>query len=133
MNFRDLEIMARTIWGEARGEPYNGQVAVGDVIMNRTRHPKRWANTVRGVCRQKWQFATWLDHDAVHAANKRKMLDVTLEDESLRRAVRACLDAYDDDITEGSDHYYADTIEPPPWTKNMTFTRKIGHHLFFRS
>ena len=47
----DIQLMARAINGEARGESYEGQVAVGAVILNRVRHPS-FPNTIAGVIYQ---------------------------------------------------------------------------------
>src|SRR5690606_14794420 len=52
---RDLNLLARLIHGEARGEPYIGQVAVGAVVLNRVRDP-RFPNTIAGVIYQPGAF-----------------------------------------------------------------------------
>lgn len=133
MNMHDLEVMARTVWGEARGECKNGQMAVANVILNRANHPNKWANDVTGVCQQPWQFSCWLDHDAAHKKNKERMMAADLNDKSFREAMIACLEAIDCDVTDGSDHYFADYIEAPSWTKDMTFVKQIGVHKFFKA
>ncbi|MBR5145040.1 MAG: peptidoglycan-binding protein, partial [Clostridia bacterium] len=51
----DLYLMARAVYGEARGEPYQGKVAVAAVILNRV-HNKDFPNTVSGVIYQPWAF-----------------------------------------------------------------------------
>ena len=50
-NTSDIQLLARAINGEARGEPYEGQVAVGAVILNRVKHSS-FPNTVTGVIYQ---------------------------------------------------------------------------------
>lgn len=50
-NASDIQLLARAINGEARGEPYEGQVAVGAVILNRVKHSS-FPNTVAGVIYQ---------------------------------------------------------------------------------
>ena len=50
-NSSDLQLMARAINGEARGEPYEGQVAVGAVILNRVKS-SQFPNTIAGVIYQ---------------------------------------------------------------------------------
>lgn len=50
-NTSDIQLLARAINGEARGEPYEGQVAVGAVILNRVKHSS-FPNTVAGVIYQ---------------------------------------------------------------------------------
>ena len=59
----DLNIMAKTIWGEARGEPYNGQVAVAWVIRNRAERGGWFGNTIREVCLKDQQFSCWNRND----------------------------------------------------------------------
>ena len=55
----DLYLLARVISAEARGEPYNGQVAVGAVILNRIKHPS-FPNTLSGVIYQTDAFSAGL-------------------------------------------------------------------------
>ena len=52
----DLELLAKTINGEAGGEPYQGQLAVGTVIINRLNHPA-FPKTIRSVIYQRGQFS----------------------------------------------------------------------------
>lgn len=54
----DIKRMAAIIWCEARGESYEGQVAVGTVVMNRVESP-RFPNTIEGVIKQKGQFSPY--------------------------------------------------------------------------
>lgn len=56
----DLQLMARAINGEARGEPYEGQVAVGAVILNRVKDSK-FPNTIAGVIYEKGAFTAVAD------------------------------------------------------------------------
>lgn len=51
-NSSNLNLLARVIYGEARGEPYTGQVAVGAVVLNRVRSSS-FPNTISGVVYQK--------------------------------------------------------------------------------
>ena len=54
-NASDIQLMARAINGEARGEPYEGQVAVGAVILNRVKD-SRFPNSISGVIYQSGAF-----------------------------------------------------------------------------
>ena len=56
----DIQLMARAINGEARGEPYEGQVAVGAVILNRVKD-SRFPNTISGVIYQSGAFTAVAD------------------------------------------------------------------------
>ncbi|PJB71692.1 MAG: hypothetical protein CO093_04590 [Alphaproteobacteria bacterium CG_4_9_14_3_um_filter_47_13] len=53
---KDIEILARTIWGEARGEGQKGMLAVASVIMNRVRCGGWWGSTIQDVCRKPYQL-----------------------------------------------------------------------------
>ncbi len=59
-NASDLQLLARAINGEARGESYEGQVAVGAVILNRVNHPD-FPNTIAGVIYQPGAFTAVAD------------------------------------------------------------------------
>jgi spore germination cell wall hydrolase CwlJ-like protein len=57
------QIMALTIYGEARGESDAGKVAVGSVILERVDHRAWDGRTVQEVCLRKWQFSCFLEND----------------------------------------------------------------------
>ena len=54
----DLEVTLVTLFGEARGEPVEGLIAVGSVIRNRVK-AARFGSTYRAVCLARWQFSCW--------------------------------------------------------------------------
>ena len=58
-----VDNLARTLWGEARGEGRAGMEAVASVIMERVRDPRRWPHDVTGVVRQPLQFSAWNAND----------------------------------------------------------------------
>lgn len=129
----DVDIMARTIYGEARGESVNGRIAVGWVIRNRAqRSPKyNWSDNIASVCMQKYQFSCWNENDP----NRGKLLSVeksdTLFSECLEIAAKV-LEGQLPDKSNGADHYYADYIDPPNWSNENKLVAQIGVHLFFR-
>lgn len=55
----DQQAFVLTLWGEARGEPIEGKVAVASVIINRWKVPNRYGKTIRGVCHARAQFSCW--------------------------------------------------------------------------
>ena len=67
-NSSDIQLMARAINGEARGEPYEGQVAVGAVILNRVKSSK-FPNTIAGVIYQSGAFTAVADGQVTFATN----------------------------------------------------------------
>jgi len=60
LNISEVQLLARAINGEARGEPYEGQVAVGAVILNRVKHSS-FPNTIAGVVYEPGAFTAVSD------------------------------------------------------------------------
>lgn len=123
----DLWITASTIWGEARGEPVEGQYAVAHVILNRSVRRKL---SPAQVCQQPWQFSCWLKNDP----NMMKMLMLDLGNPVFCRLVRIALEVlsgYHASNVGSAAHYYADSIVAPAWAVGQTPVAHIGHHLFF--
>lgn len=112
----DHLILAKMISGEARGEPYIGQVAVGGVILNRVRD-ERFPNTVYGVCFQPGAF------DAVR--------DGQYYAHPTQDAIRAARDALNDwDPTHGALYYWNPVTATSRWIWTRTITLRIGRHVF---
>lgn len=133
------DILARTLWGEARGEPENGRVAVGCVIRNRAHSPVAWWRRAAGVtdpfaaaCLCAWQFSCWNDNDP----NRRKIEALDPADPAFRqcRAIaEGIVDGTIADITDGATHYYAKAMKPAPqWAGKLHLTAAIGGHLFLK-
>lgn len=125
----DVDILARTIWGEARGESRQGREAVASVVMNRVAD-RRYPKTVAGVCQQRWQFSVWNDGDP----NREKILAVTVRDarfkECLAIAERAVAGSLID-ATGGATHYHTTGVRPN-WADDTKVSARIGSHIFYR-
>ncbi|MBP2297939.1 cell wall hydrolase [Azospirillum picis] len=124
------EVVARTLWGEARGEGRNGMAAVACVIQNRARNPRWWGNSPAAVCLKPYQFSCWLPDDP----NRGKLLAVTDRDSSYRAALEladALLAGQLVDITNGADHYHTTGVAPA-WSGGKKPVAVIGNHRFFR-
>lgn len=130
MLLADLEILARTVWGEARGETYDGKKAVAHVMLNRWRSERgQFAkdDTIATACLRHVQFSTWNKGDA----NFDKMQMIGLDDLMFRACMRACLEAFDEeDFTEGSTHYHTRAVNPD-WALGHTPTLQLGSHIFY--
>lgn len=109
-------LLARLINGEARGEPYIGQVAVGAVVLNRVRSAS-FPNTIAGVIYQAGAF------DAVYDGQ----INLTPTDDSLR-AARDALNGWDP--TGGCLYYYNPTTATNEWIWTRTVQLSIGKHNF---
>jgi spore germination cell wall hydrolase CwlJ-like protein len=131
MTFEDFEMLVRTVWAEARGEPRLGQIGVAKVIMSRAADENnRWPKSVAEVCTQPWQFSCWNENDP----NREKLLRIDLDNKLVRVVAKTCLEAVDsDDPTHGANHYFADYIAQPSWADQMQKTATIGRHLFFKA
>jgi N-acetylmuramoyl-L-alanine amidase len=126
----DQDILARTIWGEARGEGATGMHAVANVITNRVNNPKWWGNSFRSVCLYPYQFSCWNKNDP----NRAKILAVTNYDVNYFDAVNiatAAINGNLSDITNGALNYYAKGSPMPVWAENATPCAEIGNHIFF--
>ena len=124
--WHDLEILSRTLMGEARGEPAIGKRAVVHVILNRLSHAPRFGSSIAEVCQQPWQFSCWLDKDPNSAVIKAATI------EQLSDCIVAAAEALiEPDFLHGSCHYYADTMAPPKWAAGHVPVVTIGHHRFF--
>lgn len=126
--------LARTIYGEARGEYANtgpaAFMAVAWVVRNRLKHPKRFGGTVEQVCFKPYQFSCWNVKDP----NRRVIENVTSDDAlfALCHDIGAWVMQADEvaDVTKGSDHYHARGITPY-WTFGIHPQVTLGRHIFY--
>lgn len=123
-------ILAKTIWGEARGEGRAGMEAVASVIMNRTLLGGWWGDEVIEVCLKRQQFSAWNANDP----NRDKMDALKPGDNA---AYDMALDIADKaisgdlaDTTGGATHYHTTAISPN-WAAGATETARIGSHVFY--
>jgi spore germination cell wall hydrolase CwlJ-like protein len=129
------DILARTLWGEARGEGESGMEAVACVILNRcaisaARKKYWWGNNIIQICQKPYQFSCWNRSDP----NYRKLQAVDLQDPDFARArqiARRALIGGLSDTTNGATHYHARGIMPV-WAQSEIPCARIGHHIFYR-
>ena len=133
---REIDILARTLWGEARGEGEQGMKAVACVVLNRVKKAQNmggnfwWGHDIQSVCLKPWQFSCWNRNDP----NREKMRHITKQDPFFFQALLVAKQAIDGeliDITCGADHYHTIYIHPF-WSKEHKPVCQIGHHLFYR-
>lgn len=114
----DLQLMARAINGEARGESYEGQVAVGAVIMNRVKSSD-FPNTIAGVIYQPGAFTAVSDGQ----------INVPIDESST--VVKAAQDALNGwDPTGGCTFYFNPNTATSSWIWSKTIVKTIGKHHF---
>jgi N-acetylmuramoyl-L-alanine amidase len=126
-----LDILARTIYGEARGESFNGKVAVAYTITNRASRPSWWGSDITSVCLKPQQYSCWNPDDP----NFNLLGEATLASHSFRDCLAAALLVYNrtlPDPTNGATHYFALSMSTPPlWAAKMKAVSAIGNHSFF--
>ncbi len=135
LDARVLDIFARTLWGEARGEGARGMEAVASVILNRVRVSQAkkgfwWGNDIIAVCQKPFQFSCW-NHDDPNLA---KLLAVDTKDAAFVAAKDIAKRAFYGlltDTTNNATHYHAAGIRPY-WIKGEKPTATIGRHVFYR-
>jgi len=126
----NAEIVARTVWGEARGEGAAGWKAVAWVIRNRAAQPGWWGRDLRGVCLCPQQFSCWNPEDL----NRSKILKLANDDpilSSIRTTVEEVLAGTVPDPTGGATYYHTRAVAPA-WAARMTATAAIGGHEFYK-
>ncbi len=133
----DVEILARTIYGEARGESIAGKEAVASVVLNRVLRAQKsggrywWGATVRLVCLKPWQFSCWNRNDV----NRQKILSVAKDNRNFQtcmRIARKALAGQLKDCTQGATHYHTASAAPI-WSRGRMYSVEIGHHHFYNN
>ena len=114
----DLQLMARAINGEARGEPYEGQVAVGAVILNRVKS-SQFPNTIAGVIYQSGAFT------AVADGQINAPID---ESSTVYKAAQDAMNGWDP--TGGCIYYFNPATATNKWIWSRPVVKTIGKHRF---
>ena len=115
-NSNDVNLLARIIYGEARGEPYTGQVAVGAVVLNRVKSSS-FPNTISGVIYQSGAF------DAV----KDGQINLS-PDSTAKKAAQDALNGWDP--SNGAIYYFNPATATNKWIWSRPMTVTIGKHRF---
>ncbi len=130
-----IDVLARTMWGEARGQGTDGLSAVACVVLNRVKVAHEhgtywWGNNIIQVCQKPYQFSCWNRSDT----NFKKLQYVGADNvyfaSCLRIARRAVIGVLDDN-TNGATHYHADYVSPY-WARGKQPCAEIGAHLFYK-
>lgn len=135
------EVLALTLWGEARGESISGQVAIANVIINRFYKNMKKYKTIKDVCLEPFQFSCWNKDDP----NYSKLMELAdgiishkINDASLKQciAVSRCIirDEFLDN-TKKAVNYMTTSLfnspNKPSWARNAKNIIIIGNHTFF--
>ena len=136
MSTEAIDILARTIYGEARGESITGMEAISSVIINRVNFSKRkgrywWGNTIKEVCLKPWQFSCWNDSDP----NSKLIKSVDTDDKIFaicKRISQRAVAGLIKDNTSNATHYHTKSINPK-WSIGKAPCAEIGSHLFYNN
>ena len=115
-NSSDVNLLSRLIYGESRGEPYTGQVAVGAVVLNRVKSSS-FPNSIAGVIYQKGAF------DAVSDGQINMSPDSTA-----KKAAQDALNGWDPSY--GAIYYFNPSTATNKWIWSRPLTVTIGKHRF---
>ena len=126
-NNSDIDIIAATIFDEAKGEKTKGREAVASVIVNRAK-TKRYKGNPAAVCTAKYQFSGW----------NKGYINVDLNSKAHKEIWEECKDLAKQIVnnqftpTINSNHYYNPKLASPSWAKAMKDVFVIGNHKFGR-
>lgn len=130
----DADTLARTLYGEARGEGKIGMQAVGNVVMNRvalsSQHGHFGDGTIAGACLVPYQFSCWNEYDP-----NQKTIESVMQDDPVfaqaRSIAMAIISGLLPDITGGATYYEVMGTEAK-WSDNQTPCCVIGRHAFYK-
>lgn len=115
-NSGSVYLLARLIYGESRGEPYKGQVAVGAVVLNRVEN-SQFPNSISGVIYQSGAFSVVSDGQ----------INLTPDDTAIK-AARDAMNGWDP--TNGCIYYYNPAKTSNKWIRSRPVMLTIGRHVF---
>ena len=137
---KDVDILSRTLYGEARNEDRQGLIAVACTVLNRIKKRNMAGYevidgvktpTIAETCLRKWQYSCWNKNDP----NRKIIIQVSTATAGFVSCVEIALAAAKgelEDITKGATHYYNPKACPKPfWAEGKTPCVIIGRHLFF--
>ena len=118
-NLSPEQVVARTLWGEARGESITGKVAVASVIYNRAKsNPKK----LKAVCLKRKQFSCWNGRTIKAGKGKAWQECLKIAREMLSGKFKPTINA---------DHYYNPKLCNPKWAWGHE-VKMIGNHAFLK-
>jgi spore germination cell wall hydrolase CwlJ-like protein len=128
--FDETAIVVATIWAEARSEPLEGIMAVGEVIRRRTKLRYNSDGTLTGTCGRVAQFSCWSDEQRI------LMFNLDWDDPVVTNCLQAWVQSEWTDYSNGAVLYYSpkamrpkDTV--PWWSANCRKVAELGGHIFF--
>ena len=126
---KQMSCLAEALYFEARGEPIKGQLAVGEVILNRVedaRYPSSICRVVnQGTGRRFACQFTYTCDGKLETVHERKPYEISL------KIAKILMTTHDRKLTKGSTHYHSNYVDPK-WSKKFERVAKFGRHIFYR-
>ena len=126
---KQMSCLAEALYFEARGEPIKGQLAVGEVILNRVddaRYPSSICKVVnQGTGRRFACQFTYTCDGKLETLHERKPYEMAL------KIAKILMTTHDKKLTRGSTHYHSNYVNPK-WSKKFERVAKFGRHIFYR-
>jgi len=126
---KQMSCLAEALYFEARGEPITGQLAVGEVILNRvedSRYPSSICKVInQGTGRRFACQFTYTCDGKLETVHERKAYEMAL------KLAKILITTHDRKLTKGSTHYHSNYVNPK-WSKKFERVAKYGRHIFYR-
>ena len=126
---KQMSCLAEALYFEARGEPIKGQLAVGEVILNRvedTRYPSSICKVInQGTGRRFACQFTYTCDGKLETVQERQPYEMAL------KIAKILMTTHDRKLTRGSTHYHSNYVNPR-WSKRFERIAKFGRHIFYR-
>ena len=126
----EVLVLARTIYGEARGEDEETKRAVANVVINRVKDPKWWGKTIKEVCLVRKQFSCFNFGDP----NFMELINAHIKDRVLQECfgiAYVVIKGLLPDNTNGATHYHNKNIDTD-WDNVMDVTRELNKLTFYK-
>lgn len=127
----DLDISARTAYGEARGD-LDSIIGVVWVIRNRAEHPTWWGKTPAEVARKPAQFSCWNLNDPNRLVLQKALQGGPLFDYAWAITSLVFLNAIPDPTGGATNYHVAAMKNPPAWAAKLVPTVRLGAHQFYK-
>ena len=126
---KQMSCLAEALYFEARGEPIKGQLAVGEVILNRVedaRYPSSICRVInQGTGRRFACQFTYTCDGKLETVHERKPYEISL------KIAKILMTTHDRKLTRGSTHYHSNYVDPK-WSKKFERVAKFGRHIFYK-
>jgi spore germination cell wall hydrolase CwlJ-like protein len=128
----EIDVLTRTVYGEAREESQDGQVAVAWVIRNRVAKGRAYlGKTIKDVCLKSYQFSCW-NYDDPNQDLPLNFKKTSAEYQIILEVVKQVLDGTCIDNTQGSTHYHNKNVSPS-WANSKIPVVTIGNYVFYNN